>query len=270
MLPTPYPTDFTLSGELTAEQSAFLDRFGFIRFRRFLLPWEVAMIHEELAAVEAAWLAEDRRAVHGIPIKYGKDENGRRFVNRYPFSSLFAPRLHALLGDQRFEWVRLACGPRYRLGEREKDGVVVNHFINTPGSNYTRLGWHVDSLRDVFYGRLPQPMWNVGLYLDDSHRDKGALRLLPGTHHQGLGGLMFRKAHFLDHRDDPEEFVLEADAGDLTLHDGRLWHRVGRAQRTGAASRRRTMYLPFLDGPVEIKNESSPTPFYHRFSRHIR
>ena len=34
--------------------------------------------------------------------------------------------------------------PRYL----EKDGVVVNRFLNMPGSAHPRLGWHTDGLRE--------------------------------------------------------------------------------------------------------------------------
>lgn len=258
------------TGTYSDEQARFLDEHGFIRFRGFLTQDEVQTLRDELDRIQAQWLEEGREEINGIPIKFGVDEQGRKFVNRFAFTSLFSPFLHELLKGERFELVKTICGEGFRIGEEEKDGVVVNNFINLPGSNYTKLGWHVDALRDVFYGKLPQPMWNVGVYLDDSHRNKGALRLLPGTHKQNLLGVFFGKRHFMDHDDDPREYIVEADAGDLTLHDGRLWHRVGQATLTGEASRRRTMYMPFLNGPVEKKNEHSATPFYHRFSRKIR
>jgi phytanoyl-CoA hydroxylase len=261
---------FTLRGPLDAEQRDFLDTYGYIHFGAFASPAEVDMIRGELQLIEGEWIAAGRRAVNGVPIKYGTRPDGSRFVNRFAFTSLFSQRLREFFADARWEAVRVACGESFRLGLDEKDGVVVNQFINQPGSSYTRLGWHVDALRDLFYGRLPQPMLNVGLYLDDSYRDKGALRILPGSHKQGLLKMMFGKLHFLDHRDDPNEVILEADAGDLTFHDGRTWHRVGKAQLTGLASLRRTLYLPFLTGPYEPKTEASPTPFYHRFSRSIR
>lgn len=270
MLPVPPRKKFTLRGPLDAEQRDFLDRFGFIHFGAFATPAEIERLRAELGRIEAEWIAAGRTAVNGIPIKYGTRPDGSRFVNRFAFTSLFSPWLRDFLADERWEAVRLACGAGYRLGQHEKDGVVVNQFINQPGSSYTRLGWHVDALRDLFYGRLPQPMLNVGLYLDDSYRDKGALRILPGTHKQGLAGMLFRKLHFFDHRDDPREVILEADAGDLTFHDGRTWHRVGKAQLSGMASLRRTMYLPFLTGPYEPKTEASPMPLYHRFSRALR
>lgn len=266
----PSPIKFTLRGPLDAEQREFLDTYGYIHFGGFATPSEIAMIRDELGRIESAWIAEQRQTVNGIPIRYGTRPDGSRYVNRFAFTSLFSPRLRDFLADERWEAVRAACGEQFRLGQQEKDGVVVNQFINQPGSRYKRLGWHVDALRDLFYGRLPQPMLNVGLYLDDSYRDKGALRILPGSHKQGLRHMLFGKLHFFDHRDDPREIILEADAGDLTFHDGRTWHRVGKAQTTGLASLRRTMYLPFLTGPFEPKSEASRMPLYHRFSRALR
>ncbi|HEX8953159.1 MAG TPA: phytanoyl-CoA dioxygenase family protein [Polyangia bacterium] len=266
----PPAVKFTLRGPLDAEQRDFLDTYGYIHFGAFASPSEIEMIRAELSRIEAAWLAEARQAVNGIPIRYGTRPDGSRYVNRFAFTSLFSPRLRDFLADERWEAVRAACGDKFRLGQHEKDGVVVNQFINQPGSRYKRLGWHVDALRDLFYGRLPQPMLNVGLYLDDSYRDKGALRVLPGSHKQGLWHMLFGKLHFFDHRDDPREIILEADAGDLTFHDGRTWHRVGKAQTTGLQSLRRTMYLPFLTGPFEPKSETSRMPLYHRFSRALR
>ena len=268
--PPPPRRKFTLRGPLDSEQRDFLDTYGYIHFGGFAAPAEIEMIRRELGAIESSWLAEGRRVVNGIPIRYGTRPDGSRYVNRFAFTSLFSARLREFLADERWEAVRAACGDKFRLGEHEKDGVVVNQFINQPGSRYKRLGWHVDALRDLFYGRLPQPMLNVGLYLDDSYRDKGALRILPGSHKQGLWHMLFGKLHFFDHRDDPREIILEADAGDLTFHDGRTWHRVGKAQTTGLASLRRTMYLPFLTGPFEPKTEMSRTPLYHRFSRALR
>lgn len=261
---------FDWCGEYTPEMEAFLGQHGFIRFRNFATMEEIETLRSELARIEKEWIAEGREMVNGIPIKYGLNENDEKFVNRFAFTSQFSPWLSTWLKDDRWELVRRICGSDFRIGENEKDGVVVNHFINVPGSNYTKLGWHIDALRDVFYGKLPQPMWNVGLYIDDSHADKGALRLIPGTHEQGLLGMFFGKRHFMDHEYDPREYIVEADAGDLTLHDGRLWHRVGQALVSGAASRRRTMYIPFLNGDVETKSESSKTPFYHRFTKKIR
>ena len=146
---------------------------------------------------------------------------------------------------------------------------AMDHFRNEPGSTYQRLGWHTDSLRDVFYLEKPRKYLNVGFYLDDSPIEKGGVRLLAGTHNQGIWSMLTRKAHFVQFAPDPEEYAVVAEAGDLTIHDGRIWHRVARATATGDASRRRVMYLPLMEGPLKLKDERSPTPLYHRLKKII-
>ena len=79
--------------------------------------------------------------------------------------------------------------------------------------------------------------------------------------------MCLRKPYFVSHRPDAEEFAVETRPGDLTVHDGRLWHRVARSQRSGAASLRRSMYVPYLTGPYEPKSERSQTPAYHHLGR---
>jgi phytanoyl-CoA hydroxylase len=90
---------------------------------------------------------------------------------------------------------------------------------------------------------------------------------LPGTHTQGLFGLFFRKRYFVDNNPDKREVGFDIEAGDLTVHDGRLWHRVQQSSIEGEKSRRRVMYIPIITGAYQPKNASSATPFYHRLAR---
>ncbi len=59
----------------------------------------------------------------------------------------------------------------------------------------------------------------------------------------------------------------DIEAGDLTVHDGRLWHRVQQSPLTGEASRRRVMYIPFITGAYQPRHAGSHTPFYHKLAR---
>ena len=126
------------------------------------------------------------------------------------------------------------------------------------------MGWHTDSIRDLFYDGKVLPMLNIGVYLDDSSEKNGGLRVLPGTHSQKLFQLLFKKAYFLNSKEDKKEVLVNAHAGDVVVHHGHLWHRVGTSPYTGEKSRRRVMYIPVVCGKFAPKNKNSKKPFYHR------
>jgi phytanoyl-CoA hydroxylase len=266
----PLGTRFALGPEITPEQRAFLDRHGFVLFAGVATPDEVAMLGREIERVEAEWLASGRRRVFGIPLFIGRDHLGRPFIQRLAFTSVFSEPIRAFVHDPRFAPIRALIGSDARVGDREKDGVVVNRYLNVPGSVHPRLGWHTDGLRDLFYGRMPLPMLNIGLHLDRCTAANGGLRLIPGSHNQGFFSMCFRKPYFVGHTPDPGEHCIETEPGDLTVHDGRLWHRVARSTLSGAASLRRSMYLPYLIGPYEPKSDNSPTPAYHKVGEWLR
>lgn len=266
----PLSTRFKLGPEITAEQTAFFEQNGFLVFDAVASPEEIAMIAGELDAIEARWLTEQRKWVNGIPVFWGRNPDRQPWVQRFTYTSMFSERLRSFVLDPRFEPIRRMVGAEARVGHDEKDGVVVNRYVNVPGSAYPRLGWHTDGLRDLFYLRLPAIMYNVGLHFDAITKADGGLRLIPGSHRQGFWSMCFRKPYFVWHRPDPEEICVETRPGDLTVHDGRLWHRVERSSREGWPSLRRSMYVPYQTGPHEPKNEQSPTPFYHHLGRFQR
>jgi hypothetical protein len=263
----PLDTRFDLGASITPMQAAFLDRYGFVVFRRVASSQEITALAAELDLIQSRWLADGRREVYGIPLFVGRDERGAPFIQRFPFSSCFSELIHDFVRDPRFEPVRSLIGAQARVGDREKDGVVVNRYINLPSSVYPRLGWHTDGLRDLFYLRMPKPMLNVGLHFDRVTKHDGGLRLIPGTHNQGFWSSCFRKPYFVSHRPDPEEIAVETEPGDLTVHDGRLWHRVERSPHTGARSLRRSMYVPYLTDEYQPKDDRSRMPLYHQLGR---
>jgi phytanoyl-CoA hydroxylase len=113
------------------------------------------------------------------------------------------------------------------------------------------------------------PMLNIGLHLDDCPFDNGGLRVIPGTHKQSLFGLFFRKKYYVDNSADKKEVGFNIEAGDLTINDGRLWHRVQQCPRQGEASRRRVMYIPMITGAYRPRSADSTTPFYHKVGTFI-
>lgn len=262
---------FVLGDEgITPEQKAFFDEFGFIHFENHFSPAQIQQALDAVAEIEREWINASVEKINGIPIKYGKDENGKPIVQRFAFSSLHSAYLHEMLQEPALQNLRLLLGTGARVAENEKDGLVINHYVNTGESNFTRLGWHTDGLRDLFTQFKLNPMLNVGIYLDDSPKEKGSLRIIPGTHNKGLRDMLFRKKYFVDNTADAAEYIVEARAGDITVHSGRLWHRVALATVQGAASVRRVMYFPIIEGRFRPKTHRSPTPIYHKFNHLIK
>ncbi len=260
-----YPL-FTLGSTLTEEQKEFFHKNGFIQFKNFASKETVANMLQESERIQEQWIKEDRKLVNGTPIKYGKDIDGKTIVQRFAFLNQFGEIFQEFLRDSRLKVLFELNGTLdSRLGENEKDGLVFNHYINITESNYSQLGWHTDVLRDLFYGHKVMPMLNVGLHLDKSTPENGGLRLLPGTHNKGLTTLLFRKVYYLNNKADEKEVGLSVEPGDLTIHDGRLWHRVAQSPFVGERSRRRVMYIPIIAGKFEPRTENSKPLLYQRF-----
>lgn len=259
-----------LGETLTAEQRRVFKQHGAIHFPGFINRDAVATIWKACEAVQQEWIAKDIKVVNGVPIRWGNDVDGRRIVQRFAFANQYSPILTELLMDPRLKALLELVGPDARLGLNEKDGLVVNHYVNSAESNFSQMGWHTDSLRDVFLGKRVLPMLNVGIHLDDQDPANGGLRLLPGTHEQGLFGMLFKKKYFLNNDPDPREVAFSIKAGDLTVHDGRCWHRVERSRLVGEASRRRVMYIPIIAGRYTPKKAHSPTPLYHKLGHLVK
>ncbi|SFO71685.1 Ectoine hydroxylase-related dioxygenase, phytanoyl-CoA dioxygenase (PhyH) family [Chitinophaga sp. YR627] len=257
---------FTLGNVLTGEQQSFFEENGYIHFSNFLTPEQVQEIVSASEDVQQRWISGNVEKVNGVPVKYGKDLDGQPIVQRFAFINQHTRVLSDLLKDNRLQALLQLIGPGARLGENEKDGMVLNHYVNGPESTFTKMGWHTDGLRDIFlHGKL-NPMLNVGIHLSNLRPENGGLRIIPGTHKQNIFSMLFRKKYFVGHKADKNELAITPNAGDLTVHDGRLWHRVAQSNVVGEASRRRVIYVPIIAGKYEPKHENSPTLLYQRLA----
>jgi phytanoyl-CoA hydroxylase len=259
---------FRLEQTVTGTQLQYFRQYGIIQFKNFLDRKTLETFISEIKNVESLLLKKNVKKVNGIPLKFGKNTDGAPFIQRIAFASHYSQILRDLLKDERLHSLVQLLGPyQGRIGEHEKDGLVVNHYVNSDSSQFKQLGWHTDSPRDLFLGSRILPMLNVGIHLDDCPFENGGLRVLPGTHKQGLFRLLFRKKYFIDNKPDNKELGLDIEAGDLTVHDGRLWHRVQQSPYAGEKSRRRVMYIPIITGGYQPKHANSATPIYHKLAK---
>jgi phytanoyl-CoA hydroxylase len=247
---------FPFGEVLTQEQKEYFRQYGVIHFKNFINADTIKTFIDELNKIEKKWLEEGTEKINGIPLKFGKDPQGNKMIQRMCFTNKYSPVLSEFLKDPRLQiLVELLAPYDGRISDDEKDGLVFNHYVNAANSKFTQMGWHTDSPRDLFLGQKILPMLNVGIHLDNCPSSNGGLRVLPGTQ---------------NHKPDVREVGFEIEAGDLTVHDGRLWHRVEVSPNVGEKSRRRVMYVPIITGKYMPKNENSKTPFYHRFSKVVQ
>jgi phytanoyl-CoA hydroxylase len=260
---------FTLGESLTPEQITFFNEYGFLHFKHFISKEVVALFLKEAKAVEENFFAKSVDKINGVPLKFGQDLDGSRLIQRLCFTSQYSTVLQEYLRDPRIQSLAKLLGGNARIGENEKDGLVFNHYVRGENSKFTSMGWHTDSPRDLFLGQKINKMLNIGTHLDDCLQKNGGLKVLPGTHKQNIFQTLFRKKQFIDHNPDINEVGFDIEAGDLTVHDGDLWHRVEASPFVGEKSRRRVMYVPIVTGKYDPKHENSKTPLYQRFAKYV-
>src|ERR1041384_6123747 len=103
--------DFVLGDNITEEQFNFFDKYGVIIFKNVLNSETVQLFISELNRIEKQWLDEGRDKVNGIPLKFGKDENGNKMIQRMCFLSLYSQHLHKLLQDPRIQGLTALLSP---------------------------------------------------------------------------------------------------------------------------------------------------------------
>src|SRR6476620_9483636 len=140
-----YPK-FTLGEKLTDEQKKFFDKNGFIHFRGVITQDDVKAIISSTEELQKNWISKGIKKINGVPIKYGHDENGKEIVHRFPFTSQYSEVVHRFVNSQRVKCLIELLPTGARIAENEKDGVIVNHYVNTSNSNFRQMGWHTDSM----------------------------------------------------------------------------------------------------------------------------
>jgi len=263
-----YPK-FKLGTSFTKEQIDFFNKYGFVHFTGVLSPKEVDELIAGYESAQDKLIKSKEKTVKGIPVIFGHDENGKRIVQRFPYTSYYSERIKQLVLDTRIQaFKNLLTERSSRVTDTERDGVVFNHYVNSKHSRFKQMGWHTDSIREVFYAKKVFPTLNIGIYLDNSSAVNGGLRVLPATHTQGLFGMLFTKMYYRNTKEDKNEVLVVAKAGDVVVHHGHIWHRVGHSEHSDSVSRRRVMYIPVLCGPKQRRKppkegKTGKTPIYH-------
>ena len=207
---------------ITPQQQAHFEMFGFLFQKKLLSKDEVAQLTDE---AERIWDGE--RAQPG----YKVDESGS---HRSKFFIESNPSLHWLAEDDRiYGTAAQIIGSELLFTGSE--GVV---------SGYGQARWHPDR-RTLWPGILGYGCVKAMIYLDETTADRGALRVIPGSHrnpmHEGLYQ-MLRWApegddmHSMEETENPAEmpyglpgdqmpaFIAESEPGDVLFFNQWLFH----------------------------------------------
>ena len=240
---------------LSKEQEAFFSEKGFVHLPGFFSETEIKTCLNEISRIQQELISTNASSVNGIPIYWGNSEQFGRFIHRMPFLSTFSAPISCLINSKKVRSLTKLLSGHSRLGEFEKDGLVLNQYSYVKTSKFKGMGWHTDCMRDLFYFRKTYPMLNIGIHLTNTTQQMGSLRVLPGTHKQNLWSLFTKKLYYLNNSDDKDEVEIITAKGDLTIHHGHIWHRVKPpVVSNDNLSMRKVMYIPVICDPIQIKN----------------
>lgn len=150
-------------------------------------------------------------------------------------------RINGLHGKGGGESLELLGSPHV-MGAAEslcgRNAVTVYESLLIKGSGPdSRVLWHQDAVHS-----RSRRVITLGVYLDDSRIDGGALRVLPGTQRvrQNICALTGGNAPC-----PPGTLDIEANAGDIVIHDAMVVHSSPAVER---GNTRRTVYFEFRSG----------------------
>ena len=188
---------------ISAEQIALFDAQGYLHLRNYLPP---PLVEAMRSACERA---TERALADPIPDQICLLETAAgRFVGRInPLHRWAAPASLALAGSRELRAIGEAfCGPAFLA-------VYESLALKVPGDEQY-YGWH----QDLVYARRDRVV-TVGVYLNPTSAEEGALRLVPGSHRAR------REAGSLPRDFDvAEAVVVPARAGDVVVHDAMIVH----------------------------------------------
>ena len=191
-----------------SEKRAHFNTFGFIIWRQAFSPAEMADITVEF---------DDQMT----ELRGGPPFDGETGENRAPFVELHSSLARLAVDDRIYGTAEELLGPDFVWAGSEGNITVGDH------------GWHADRPGDheeISYVRL-----KTMLYLDDTTKDSGALRVIPGSHRMPLHGEIeperrHQRGETVDPFGVPGEdvpcFPVESNPGDLVFFCQSLWHSV--------------------------------------------
>jgi ectoine hydroxylase-related dioxygenase (phytanoyl-CoA dioxygenase family) len=226
------------SGVFTPAQPDKLERFfsasGYATLRGVFDEDALRVAEEELARAQVLLAQGSLDARHGTVILDEPDAtiDGRPFAHYVCFATEASPRADGLVRHPVLvNVVRRLLGDNAWLLDYEQFGVVYQDARPSPGSAYSRIGWHTDHQSGPHLAIWPSVAFTI--HFDPTSPANGFLRVLPGSHLGGVNGIPpgFERV--------PDEIAVYQQRGDVLFHHSDLWHAAARATADGEPAIRR-------------------------------
>ena len=230
------------SYHLSEEQIAFFDENGYLILRN----WIPQDLLQRLQAAGKAWIEKGMTAHEDDPdigdYVFAKRTYGRvMFRVNYVHNKGQEASLELLGSPQVLGIAESLCGPNFvptyesMVFKQEGDGAEIK--------------WHQDAVHPRGHR-----IFNLDLYLDPSHADSGALRIVPKTQHRKQDTCAVAEQWGWN---PPGVIFAEMEPGDVLLHDVMVVHG---SEEIEGKDLRRTIYYEFRsaeeileDGPWDRK-----------------
>lgn len=202
--------------QLTGQQLNHFHTFGFLVFRQLLTKNEMARFSAEFNAGMCAWLDEgvfDGQTRHYATLM----EEQSPFIAALADDPRFGDVAEQLFGKQS---IAIAVDGSYMVGNTE---------------------WHPDTASLNYAGI------KFCIYPDRLTADTGALRVIPGSHHDPFHSLLDKDDCREGYGVTPEKmpaFVFESEPGDVLAFNVGVWH-----SSFGGASGRRQGVIVYYEDP---------------------
>jgi hypothetical protein len=209
---------------LRPDQVQFFDDHGYLILRQ----WITGPLLERLQIAGDRWIAEGLASGRrDDDYAFAPREDGEVFFRVNYLHEKGDPVSLALLGDPRvLEVAESLCGPNFVP--------TYESMVFKMAGDGEAIRWHKDAVHSRQWR-----VFNFDLYLDESRKGAGALRVIPGSQVETIDMCHLEQDHGWDH---PDAIDVEMEPGDVLLHDTMVVH--GSARALGNRLRR-TIYYEF-------------------------
>ncbi len=227
-------TPGVFTGQELDDLAAFFEANGYATLRHAFSQDELAQTERDLVRAQDNLANGELDVRHSTVILDDPDAaiDGRHFAHYVCFATEAAPRANTLVRAPSITRVidRL-IGSHAWLLDYEQFGVVYQDARPDPGSGYSRIGWHTDHQSGPHLGIWPGVAFTI--HFDPTSPANGFLRVVPGSHLGGIGGMP------LGFERVAGEIALYQERGDVLFHHADLWHSAARGTADGPPAIRR-------------------------------